>query len=92
MYNRRFSAKKFRRDTSKCVKKFFEKLLTFLSKCGILLVSKGEGQNPLAHWSGQGRQTAEPSQQYRATAEEYSRWGVAVGILITEDCGEGGNP
>jgi hypothetical protein len=29
---------------------------------------------------------------YRATAEENSRWGVAVGILNTEDCGERGNP
>ena len=28
----------------------------------------------------------------RATADEDSRWGVAVGILNTEDCGEEGNP
>ncbi len=29
---------------------------------------------------------------YRATAEGCSRWGVAVGILNNEDCGERGNP
>lgn len=30
--------------------------------------------------------------QGQATADENSRWGVAVGILNTEDCGEAGNP
>ena len=31
-------------------------------------------------------------EQGRATADEDCRWGVAVGILNTEDCGERGNP
>ena len=30
--------------------------------------------------------------QGRATADENGRWGVAVGILNTEDCGDEGNP
>ena len=95
----------FRRRTSKSVKKVLKKVLTFPSGCGIMYMSRGEGRcdrpDKPQYLRSNGRPTSSclgfgypiiSELPYRATAEEYSRWGVAVGILNTEDCGEEGNP
>jgi hypothetical protein len=45
---------------------------------------------PLTH--GERGKPLEPCYKGRATADEYSGWGVAAGILSIEGCGEAGNP
>ena len=78
--SRPFSYGEFRRVTSKSVKKLFEKVLTFSVQCGIILVSEGE------------RLGSSPKAEVKPPRTRTSRWGMAVGVLISEDCGEEGNP
>lgn len=87
-----FHTRRFRRRTSKSVKKNFEKGIDFSFAIWYTISVRGRGVEPTRPMVRTGEANRRTSSTYRATAEEYSRWGVAVGILNTEDCGEEGNP